>query len=287
MAADSGDGARSGCVGGDGAELPDSLKTFGAVLKVLREEAGLTQEEFAPRVRYSVPYIAKIEQGKRFPPRELPGRAEEPLGHVASRILAAAHRSLTRRAGLASWFRQWAAIEGEALSLYAYECRVVPGLLQPEPYIREVFGSRLPPLTDMQLDDQVGARLERQRLLTERANTEFGFIIEQAVIERRTGGEDVTRALIDHLLDRAQLRNVELQIMPLRKSSHAGLDGSLYLAETPQNEWVGYYEGHDSSGLLTDPKRVSGMLQRYGRMRSQALSPDASVSLLEQMRGAP
>ncbi|WP_327190775.1 helix-turn-helix transcriptional regulator [Streptomyces xinghaiensis] len=287
MTADSGDGARSGGNCGDGAaELPDSLKTFGAVLKVLREEAGLTQEEFAPRVRYSVPYIAKIEQGKRFPPRELPGRAEEPLGHVASRILAAAHRSLTRRAGLASWFRQWAGIEEEALSLYAYECRVIPGLLQPEPYIREVFGSRLPPLTDKQLDDQVVARLERQRLLTERANTAFGFIVEQSLIERRTGGEDVTRALIDHLLGRAQSRNVELQIMPLRKSSHAGLDGSLYLAESPQNEWVGYYEGHDSSGLLTHPKQVSGMLQRYGRMRSQALTPEASVSLLEQMRGA-
>ncbi|MCC3651262.1 helix-turn-helix transcriptional regulator [Streptomyces sp. S07_1.15] len=284
MAADSGDGARN-C--GDGAaELPDSLKTFGAVLKVLREEAGLTQEEFAPRVRYSVPYIAKIEQGKRFPPRELPGRAEEPLGHVASRILAAAHRSLTRRAGLASWFRQWAGIEEEALSLYAYECRVVPGLLQPEPYIRAVCGSRLPPLTDKQLDDQVVARLERQRLLTERANTAFGFIIEQSVIERRTGGEDVTRALIDHLLDRAQLRNVQLQIMPRRQSSHAGLDGPLYLAETPQNEWVGYCEGHQSSNLLTHPMQVSTVLQRYGSMRSQALSPDASVSLLEQMRGA-
>ncbi|MDH2408998.1 helix-turn-helix domain-containing protein [Streptomyces chitinivorans] len=278
--------ADNGSADNGGAELSDSLKTFGAVLKVLREEAGLTQEELAPRVRYSAHYMAKIEQGRRYPPKDLPGRTEEPLGHIASRVLAAAYRSLTRRTGLASWFQHWVGIEEEALSLYAYECRVIPGLLQPEPYIREVFGSRLPPLTDKQLEDQIAARLERQRLLTEKANTEFGFIIEQSVIERRTGGDEVTRALIDHLLDRAQLRNVELQIMPLRKSSHAGLDGSMYLAETPQNQWVGYYEGHDSSNLLTHPKQVSGMLQRYGRMRSQALTPEASVSLLEQMRGA-
>ena len=39
-------------------ELSDSLKTFGAVLKALREEARLTQEQFAPLVRYSVAYIA-------------------------------------------------------------------------------------------------------------------------------------------------------------------------------------------------------------------------------------
>ncbi|MGQ4443061.1 helix-turn-helix domain-containing protein, partial [Streptomyces violaceoruber] len=104
-------------------ELSDSLKTFGAVLKALREEARLTQEQFAPLVRYSAAYI-KIEQGKRFPPRDLLERSEEVLGAVAGRVLRAAAKSLTRKAGLASWFRQWAGIEEEAISLYAYECAV-------------------------------------------------------------------------------------------------------------------------------------------------------------------
>ena len=54
-------------------------------------------------------------------------------------MLAAAARSLTRKVGLASWFLQWAGIEEEAITLYAYECRVIPGLLQPEPYIRAIF----------------------------------------------------------------------------------------------------------------------------------------------------
>jgi hypothetical protein len=64
-------------------------------------------------VRYSAAYVAKIEQGKRFPPADLPARAEEVLGPVALKVLTAAARSLTRRAGLASWFRQWAGIEEE------------------------------------------------------------------------------------------------------------------------------------------------------------------------------
>jgi transcriptional regulator with XRE-family HTH domain len=71
---------------------------------VLREESGLTQEEFALRVRYSAAYVAKIEQGKRFPPADLPTRAEEVLGLVALKVLTAAAKSLTRRAVLASWF---------------------------------------------------------------------------------------------------------------------------------------------------------------------------------------
>lgn len=277
--------ADHGSANGTEAEVSDSLKTFGAVLKALREEAGLTQEEFAPRVRYSAAYVAKIEQGKRFPPADLPSRAEEVLGSVASRVLTAAARSLTRRAGLASWFRQWAGIEEEVISLYAYECRAVPGLLQSEGYARTVFAHQLPPFTEEQIDRKVAARLERQALLTERPNTAFTFIVEQAVLERRVGGASVTRGVIDHLLNVGARTNVEIQIMPLRQEDHCGVDGQLYMAETPDHQWFGYTEGHRSSTLISDPGEVSVLHQRYGKLRSQALGCPATVTLLERMRG--
>ncbi|MFF1921042.1 Scr1 family TA system antitoxin-like transcriptional regulator [Streptomyces sp. NPDC058221] len=267
-------------------ELSDGLRTFGAVLKALRETTGLTQEELAPRVRYSPAYIAKIEQGKRFPPDSLPERAAEALGPVAGKVLTAAARSLRRKAGLASWFLQWAGIEEEAITLYAYECRGIPGLLQTEGYIRAVFDRRLPPLSEDQFEQQVAARLARQDLLPERPNTSFSFIIEQAVLERQLGGTQVTSALIDNLLTQGRRRNVEILVMPLKQPDHSGIDGQMYLAETPANSWFGYVEGHDSSTLLTDPKVVSAMLQRYGKMRSQALSHEASAGLLKQMLGA-
>lgn len=103
MAMDNGGAIGSGGGGAGGSngehDLSDSLKTFGAVLKALREEARLTQEEFAQRVQYSTAYVAKIEQGKRFPPSDLPSRAEPALGAAAAKVLGAAARSLTRRAG--------------------------------------------------------------------------------------------------------------------------------------------------------------------------------------------
>ncbi|MGW3513001.1 helix-turn-helix domain-containing protein [Streptomyces sp. NPDC000994] len=282
MTTDNGGGVGGGCK----PELSDSLKTFGAVLKALREEAGLTQEQFAPLVRYSPAYIAKIEQGKRFPPKDLLKRSEEVLGAVAARVLGAAAKSLTRKAGLASWFRQWAGIEEEAISLYAYESRVVPGLLQPEPYIRAIFDRYLPPLTEDQSERQVAARLARQQLLVERPNMTFSFVVEQALLERRMGGTAVTKALLDHLIAVGQYRNVELQVMPLLQEEHSGFEGEMYLAETADHRWVGYVEGHGTSMLISDPKAVSQMLQRYGKMRSQALSHQATASLLDQMRGA-
>ncbi|MFI5679018.1 helix-turn-helix domain-containing protein [Streptomyces cellulosae] len=290
MATDNGGGAGGNAGQGGGGhcepELSDSPRTFGAVLKALREEARLTQEQFAPLVRYSAAYIAKIEQGKRFPPRDLLDRSEEVLGAVAGRVLGAAARSLTRRAGLASWFRQWAGIEEEAVSLYAYECRAIPGLLQPEPYIRAVFDRRLPPVTEEQLDREVAARLDRRQIITQRPNTAFSFVIEQAVLDRGLGGNEVTKAVVDHLLAMGRLRNVEIQLMPLRQEDHCGVDGHMYLAETPDHRWLGYTEGQRSSNLISALDDVSVLLQRYGKLRSQAHDCRATVSLLEQMRGA-
>ncbi|WP_405739080.1 helix-turn-helix transcriptional regulator [Streptomyces sp. NBC_01525] len=265
-------------------EVSDSLKTFGEVFKAFRKRAGLTQEEFAELVPYSVQTVAKIEQGRRFPQPDFVERAEEILDAFGA--LRGAARHLSRQPGLASWFRQWARLEAEAVTLWTYECRVIPGLLQTEAYARAVTVSVPPVKDEEQVDQQVLARLERQRLFQRRPPITFSFIIEQALIERCTGGPDTTRELIDHLLERAGQFNVELQIMPLRQPDHAGFDGPLRLLETPENKWLAYAEGQRGGLLISDSKEVSIMLQRYARLRSQALTPEDSKGLLKRMRGA-
>ncbi|MFJ6846641.1 helix-turn-helix domain-containing protein [Streptomyces griseoluteus] len=269
-----------------GAETSGSLKMFGAVLKSLRDQGGLTQEEFGLQVQYSAPYVAKIEQGKRFPPADLPARVAGVLGEDAAKVLTAAATTLTRRSGLATWFQQWAGIEEEAISLWAYECRVIPGLLQPEGYIRAVFDQQIPPLSEEQFERQVAARLERQRILDERPNTAFSFLIEEAVLRRGLGGVEVTRDVVRNLLEQGSRRNVEILLMPLQQVDHCGVDGQMYLAERDSHQWVGYIEGHECSTLLTQPKLVSSMLQRYGKMRSQALSHLATADMLRDVQGA-
>ena len=80
MADGTGGAGALGCGGGGGEpEVSDSLRTFGEVVKAFRKRAGLTQEEFAPKVRYSMPTVASIEQGRRFPPPDFVERAEEVL----------------------------------------------------------------------------------------------------------------------------------------------------------------------------------------------------------------
>ncbi len=87
------------------------------------------------------------------------------------------------------------------------------------------------------------------------------------------------------MLEIAELRNVEIQIMPLVQESHAGLHGPIRLLETPENNWFGYNEGQESGQFISDAKVVSVLQRRYARMRSQALTIQDSVSLLQRMRG--
>ena len=264
-------------------EPSDSLRTFGAVVHALREHAGLSREDFAPLVRFSKHTVASIELGRRMPDPSFVERAEEALGNTGALRKAAQH--IARQPGLASWFRQWARLEEVAISLYTYECRVVPGLLQTEAYARMLFEPRLPPLSDEDIEAQLAARFERQRLLTERPHTAFSFVLDEHLFLRRTGGVDATRELIDHILKLAARRNIEIQVMPLAEETHPGLDGPMRLLETPENRWFAYSEGQESGQFVSDPKTISVLQMRYAKLRSQALTPENSRGLLERMRG--
>ncbi|MHC3472163.1 helix-turn-helix domain-containing protein [Streptomyces sp. 7R007] len=259
------------------------MRTFGAVLQALREHTGLSREEFADLVRFSKHTVASVELGRRMPDHDLVERAEEVTGNTGA--LRKSLPKLGRQPGLAAWFRQWARMEATAITLWTYECRMIPGLLQTKAYAGALADEQLPPLADEQIEERWAARAERQRMLRDHPNTAFSFILEEHLFLRRTGGADVTRELIDHVVEMARLRNVEIQVMPLVQESHAGLQGTIHLLETPENRWFAYNEGQESGQLITDPKVVSVLQSRYARMRSQALSVRDSLSLLERIRG--
>ena len=265
-------------------ETSDSLMAFGAIVKVFRERAGLNQDELSKQVQYSKPLVSSVEQGRRLPPPDFVERAEQALD--AFGVLRAAAQHIGRQPGLAAWFREWARLEKEALNLCTYECRLVPGLLQTEAYARAVFNNRLPLLMDDQLETQLTARTDRQRLLDVLPRTTFSFIIEEAVLMRRLGGTEVTRGQLDRLLERGTLRNVEIQIVPMDLEEHAALDGPMQLIETTYHRWLGYSEGQESGRLISGLEDVSVLQMRYAKMRSQALSHTESRSLLKRRRGA-
>jgi hypothetical protein len=106
-----------------------------------------------------------------------------------------------------------------------------------------------------------------------------------AWFRRRFGDAEAMRELYDHVLERSAPRNVTFQVVPLEAGLHACLDGPVRILETPAGQRLGYSEGQKNGRLISDPKEVSALCQRYETLRSQALSPKESRDLLERLRG--
>ncbi|MFE4592057.1 helix-turn-helix domain-containing protein [Streptomyces laurentii] len=260
-----------------------SLRVFGGLVKFFRKQAGLTQEEFAPQVGYSVESVASIEQGRRLPSGKFVDSAERVLD--AGGALKEAAKYLERTKGLANWFAPWAKLEKTARCLWTYESRMIPGLLQIEPYARAIFEGRVPSLSDVEVEEKMIARGDRQELLASRPNTAYSFILEEHMLRKLMSSPEVHRAQLDHILTLAAQRNIEIQAMP-QSRCHAGINGPFRLLETPEHQWRAYAEGQENGLLITDPAVVSMLQLRYARMRSQALSFEDSLSLLREIRGA-
>ncbi|MGV9956629.1 DUF5753 domain-containing protein, partial [Streptomyces cellulosae] len=238
----------------------------------------------AALVQYSKHTVESVELGRRMPDEAFVERAEEVLGNTGALRKAARH--LTRgEAGLAAWFRRWARLEREAVSLCTYECRLLPGLLQSEAYARAVFEGTIPLRTDDELEVQLAARMERQVMMRERPTVPFSFIVEEHVFRRRFGDAGEMRGLVDHVLELTAPRNVTLQVVPLEARLHACLDGPLQILETSEGRRLGYSEGQQNGRLISDTKEMILLCQRYDTLRSQALNPTESRDLLERLRG--
>ncbi|MFG2113730.1 helix-turn-helix transcriptional regulator [Streptomyces sp. NPDC048718] len=260
-----------------------SLRVFGALVKFFRKQAGYTQEEFAPIVGYSVESVSSIEQGRRLPSGKFVDAAERVLD--AGGALKEAAKYLERTKGLANWFVPWANLEKTARCLWIYESRMIPGLLQIEPYAQALFERRVPSLSDSEVEEKMIARADRKDLLTNRPNTSYSFILDEQMLRKLMGSPEMHRAQLDHVLTVAEQRNIEIQVMS-QSQYHAGINGPFQLLETPEHQWRAYSEGQENGLLISDPRVVSMLQLRYARMRTQALSLEDSLSLLREIRGA-
>lgn len=263
-------------------ERPRIWLGYGRLLRRFREQAGLTREQLAQRVAYSPETIAAIELAKRPAKRAFTESAEQVLD--ARGVLETLQEDVDL-AKLPEFFIDFATTELEAVSRYAYESLLVPGLLQTEAYARAVFTMAHPTLDEETIEQHLDARLSRQRLLTRTPHIEFSFIIWEPALRCRVGDADTMKDQLSRLMEVASLPNVEVQVMPVAHPLHPGLNGPFVLVETDEHRHVGYFESQGVSHVITDPSTVSTLGVRYGKLRSQALNVGESAEFIERIRG--
>lgn len=268
---------------GDGRRPDDDsgrgvVVAFGQTMKMLRLRAGLDREELGRRLGYSASTIAAFEQGCRIPSPRTIDKADEALGADG---LLRLWKDEVERAQYPVFFRGMAQLEKEAMELLAYDTLVVNGLLQTESYMRTLLTMRRPPLSEDTIEQRVAARLARQDILDGEPAPLLSFVMDESILRRRYGGREVYRGQLEHLLSIGRRRTVTLQVMPLDSAESAGVDGPFTIVVRQDGKRFVYAEAQGTSSLEIDPARAAVASSRYGVIRSQALSPQESLAVIE------
>lgn len=260
------------------------IAAFGRQLKLLRVRAGVSREELGAQVGYSAHSIASFELGRRTPPPRFIEQADVILDAGG---LLVAMKDEVARAQYPPFFRGMARLEYEAGELLAYDTHVVNGLLQTEEYMRALLGMRRPLLDEETIEHRVAARQNRQDIFDRWPAPLLSFVIEEPVLRRQLSGRGLMRRQLEHLHRLSGKRNVEIQVMPLHREDHAGMDGPFTVITRVDGDQFVYLEAQGRSNLLTGRAETQTIAARYGIIRSQALSPDETTGFIENLLEQP
>ncbi|WP_409471308.1 DUF5753 domain-containing protein [Streptomyces sp. HC307] len=110
-----------------------------------------------------------------------------------------------------------------------------------------------------------------------------GFVLEEHTLTRPLGGTAALKEQLACILDVGEQRNVQIQVMPHNREVHAGLNGPMILLETSERKQLAYVDGPSGGYFVTEQPGVGDLFARYGILRAQALSPEESAKLIEQV----
>ncbi|GGS27193.1 transcriptional regulator [Streptomyces parvus] len=254
--------------------------------RTLRVQRGWTQEQEGKEIGYSAAAISAMETCAQPASDAMLVELQRVHGN-GTRIFETA-RQYMRMERLPEQFKDYALLEEAALSLQLFATNVVHGLFQTEAYARALIGGGSPPLSEARAEELVQLRMARTALFDRDPLPMIEIVIDESVLRRVIGNQEIMREQLLHLVECARRRNVTLLVLPLdagKYGEYAGDRGSMNLLETPEHERLVYMEPQDESLLISDPAKVSVYAQRYAKIRSQALGPRESLDLIMRLAG--
>ncbi|MEV2274419.1 helix-turn-helix transcriptional regulator [Nocardiopsis sp. NPDC049922] len=236
---------------------------LGSQLRRLRKARGISRHDAGYAIRASHAKISRMELGQvSFKPRDVDdllklygvddaGEREALLGLISS----ANAQGWWHKYGdvLPQWFGVYIGLEEAASIIRTFEVQFVPGLLQSEDYARSVIRLSRTATSDEDVTNRVNMRMHRQRRFVEPRAPRLWAVIDEAVLHRPYGDDDVMRGQIEHLIAMARRPNITIQVATFAMGGHAAAGGpfSILRFPTPQLPDVVYLE-QLSSALYFD-----------------------------------
>lgn len=270
-------------------------RRLGFELRRLREVAGVTIDYVAEQLECSASKISRIETGHTgVTPRDVRDLLDiyGVNGQECEELV-----DLARDARQKGWWHPYSAVltsayvglETEAKSIREYVQQVVPGLLQTEEYARAMIRAARPDITANDVDSRVRVRMRRHSLLEQDDAVELWVVLDEAVLSRPVGGDEVMKRQLEHLVEAAELPNVTLQVLPFEAGAHAGMDGTFAILNFPKMADTDVVFAENATGGLFLEKAEE--LRKYhfifDHIRAAALRPEESVTLIAKLAKEP
>jgi transcriptional regulator with XRE-family HTH domain len=257
-------------------------------LRQMREQANMTLDAAAPRLDKTRSSLARVETGQSRADVHLIRSMMDLYDHYDPDLL-----DLARAANKPGWWtkydiedRGFIDMETEASISQELTLVYVPGLLQTEAYMRAVFSNGRMQWSEKRLRNEVAARMVRQRrLVDDEFPLAFAAIVDEAALRKKVGGAEAMRQQLRRLIECAELPTVSLQVLPDEIGAHIGMDGAYTILTFPEADEpeVMYVEYMTGALQIESPQELAEAKLVLQRLRSHALSPAESVSMIERL----
>jgi hypothetical protein len=182
-------------------------------------------------------------------------------------------------------FLNFIAFENDASHLYGYQATFVPPALQTPEYAIALTSSILrKPRRDPEVRKIVDVRLKRQETLRDRlaggTPPRVSQAIDEGVLLRPVGGDQVMAAQLDHLVAMNAQPNIKVVVMPFRLGVHPGLGGSFELLTFSDDDDldVVFIETPATDFLLTDAEETAP----FRAIMKELIATDAAGDSLDR-----
>lgn len=265
-------------------------RELGALLRKLRTEKGLTVEQAAGQLMFSMSKLSRMETGHGAPSRR-DIRDLCVLYEVTDEAERKRMMNLAVEGRQAGWwqsydlnqFADYVGLEADAVSVKNYQSILIPGLLQTPDYARAVNEAVIPQPDPERLEEQTEVRLRRQERLTQDPPLRFGVILDEAALHRVIGGPAVMETQLRHLVELSQLPNVTLQVIPFSAGAHPAMDSTFNVLEFADAvPGVVYVEGLVGWVYMKRSQDVERYVRVFERLCHIALPPRESVEHIER-----
>lgn len=262
-----------------------------AELRALRQEKGLTCQQVADALDWSISKVSRMETGIRglFPDDvaallgylEAPSKLREELLTLVREGEKLNWIEIGR--GLPSDWKNLIRIENDAIALYNYECQWVPGLLQTGDYATEVLRVCNRHMAEGALEQMVRTRIGRHVLLSRANSPMLNVILDEVVLRRQIGEPGVMEGQLRHLLNMGRRPRIDLRVVPLGAGANSGLDGPFLILEFDAQPPLVHQEIRGTGGFLEEGRHVNRARLDWRELGSIALSSEDSARLIAEI----